>query len=130
MTPFADFCYVFGTPFARYANVFGTPFASHVRIIPNQEGGFLIEGLTGARNFGKFDEADDFARNELARMVRELARAAGTSSRVVEFKTKDKIATSADGTQIFMGRTIHAKLTGQPDIVIKDNQYRMAAAAN
>jgi hypothetical protein len=32
--------------------------------------------------------------------------------------------------QIFMGRSIHAKLTGQPDIVVKDNQYRMKADAN
>jgi N-methylhydantoinase A/oxoprolinase/acetone carboxylase beta subunit len=102
----------------------------HVRIIPNQEGGFLIEGLAGARHFQKFDEADAYAREELARMVRDLAWAAGTSSRVVELKTEDQIPTAADGKQIFMGRIIHAKLTGQPDIVTGDNHYRMAAAAN
>jgi hypothetical protein len=101
-----------------------------VRIIANQEGGFLIEGLAGARHFGKFDDADAFARDELARMVRDLARAAGTSSRVVELETEDKISTTADGMQIFMGRIIRAKLTGRPDIVAKDHHYRMAAAAN
>jgi hypothetical protein len=29
-----------------------------------------------------------------------------------------------------MGRTIHAKLTGHPDIVVKDNHSRIAAVAN
>ena len=101
-----------------------------VRIIPNQEGGFLIEGLAGARHFKKFDEADAFAREELARMVRNLARAAGTSSRVVELKTEDKIPNTADGKQIFIGRTIQAKLSGQPDIIFKENHYRMTEDAN
>ncbi len=99
-------------------------------LIPNQEGGCLIEGLVGAGYFQKFDEADAFAREQLARMVRNPARAAGTSSRVVELKTEDQIPTAADGKQIFMGRIIHAKLTGQPDIVTGDNNYWMAAAAN
>ena len=101
-----------------------------MRIVPNQEGGFLIEGLAGARHFNNFDNADAFARDELGRMVRVLARAAGTSSQVVELRTEDKISTSANGMQIFMGRTIHAKLIGQPDIVLKDNQLRVRADAN
>ncbi len=63
-------------------------------IIPNQEGGCLIEGLVGAGYFQKFDEADAFAREQLARMVRNPARAAGTSSRVVELKTEDQIPTA------------------------------------
>ena len=102
----------------------------HLRIIPNQEGGFLIEGLAGARHFQRFVEADAFAREQLARMVRDQAWAAGTSCRVVELKTEDQIPTTADGKQIFMGRIIHAKLTGQPDIVTRDHPYRLAAAAN
>ncbi len=101
-----------------------------MRITPNQEGGFLIEGLAGARNFLNFDKADAFARDELGRMVRVLARAAGTSSQVVELRTEDKISTSANGMQIFMGRTIHAKLTGPPDIVVKNNQLPVKADAN
>ncbi|MGD8883155.1 MAG: hydantoinase/oxoprolinase, partial [Desulfobacterales bacterium] len=102
----------------------------HLRIIPNEEGGFLIEGLAGARHYNKFETADAFARDELGRMVRDLARAAGTSARVAEFKTEDKILTSAGGMKIFMGRTIHAKLTGQPDRVVKDKPRRMEAKAN
>ena len=102
----------------------------HVRIIPDQEGGFLIEGLVGARHFGRFEDADDYGRKELTRIVRSIARSAGTSTRLVNLKTEDKILTTADGTQIFMGRTIHAKLTGPPDVVVKDNYYKMAAAAS
>jgi hypothetical protein len=49
---------------------------------------------------------------------------------VVKLTTQDKIATSADGSQIFMGRTINAKLTGQPDIVVQTDHYRMRATAN
>ena len=100
----------------------------HVRIIPNEEGGFLIEGISGARHFVKFDDADAFARNELVRMIRSLARAAGTSSRAVELQTQDKIVKTANGTQIFLGRTIRGKLTGQPDIVVKENLHNMADA--
>ena len=102
----------------------------HLRIIPNEEGGFLIEGLAGARHFNKFESADAFARQQLGCMVRDLARAAGTSARVAELKTEDKILTSAGGMKIFMGRTIHAKLTGQPDMVLKDNLHRMEAREN
>jgi N-methylhydantoinase A/oxoprolinase/acetone carboxylase beta subunit len=102
----------------------------HVRIIPNQDGGFLIEGLAGAKHFQKFEEADIFAREEVARLVRDLAWSAGTSSRVVELKTEDQIPTTADGKEIFMGRIIRAKLTGQPDIVAGNDHQRLAAAAN
>ncbi|MEJ2101968.1 MAG: hypothetical protein P8X68_18635 [Desulfobacterales bacterium] len=54
----------------------------------------------------------------------------GTSSRAVEFKIEDKSPAAADGTQVFLGRISPAKLTGQPDVVVKANQYRMAAVAN
>ena len=102
----------------------------HVRIMSNQEGGFLIGGIAGARHFDKFDDADAFARDELTRMVRSLARAAGTGSRAVELTTQDQIATTDDGMQIFMGRTIRAKLTGRPDIVVTENLHNTAAARN
>jgi hypothetical protein len=81
-----------------------------LRIIPDEEGGFLIEGLAGVRHFKKFDDADAFARDEL----------------VIE----DKIPKTADGKQIFLGRTIHANLTGRPDIVVKQNLHHKTAAAN
>jgi N-methylhydantoinase A/oxoprolinase/acetone carboxylase beta subunit len=101
-----------------------------VRIIADQEGGFLIEGLAGARHFQKFEDADSAARSELCSNVRELARAAGTSMQTVELKTEDKLSRAADGNQIFMGRTIYAKLIGRPDMVIANQPSKMAAVAN
>jgi len=101
-----------------------------VRIIADQEGGFLIEGLVGARHFQKFDEADSAARTELCSTVRDLARAAGTSVQAVELKTEDKLSKAADGNQIFLGRTIYAKLAGRPDMIIKNRTSDMAAVAN
>ena len=101
-----------------------------VRIIADQEGGFLIEGLAGARHFQRFDDADSAARNELCATVRDLARAAGTSTRAVELKTEDKLSRAADGNQIFMGRTIYAKLTGRPDMVMQNQPSKIAAVAN
>jgi len=87
----------------------------NLRIVPNHEGGYLIDGLAGVRYFDKFPEADAFAREKLVQMVRSRARAAGTSSREVEIKTVDNITTAADGKKVFLNRSIYAKLTGRPD---------------
>ena len=101
-----------------------------LRIIPDEEGGFLIEGLAGKRHFKKFEDADAFAREKLLQRVRELARAAGTSAQAVTLKIEDKIPKTADGKQIFLGRTIHANLTGRPDIVVKANLQGKTVPAN
>jgi N-methylhydantoinase A/oxoprolinase/acetone carboxylase beta subunit len=101
-----------------------------LRIIPNEEGGFLIEGLAGARHFKKFEDADAFAREKLVQRIRDLARIAGTSAQAVQLKIKDKIPKTADGKQIFLSRTIHANLTGRPDIVVKQNLHSKTAPAN
>jgi N-methylhydantoinase A/oxoprolinase/acetone carboxylase beta subunit len=90
----------------------------HLRIIPNQEGGFLIDGLAGAKHFKRFKDADAFSREEITRMVRDLALTAGTSSREVELRTEDKTSSTADGKTIFMGRSIHAKINGRPDSLV------------
>jgi hypothetical protein len=86
--------------------------------------------LAGKRHFKKFDDADVFAREKLLQRVRDLARAAGTSAQAVTFKIEDKIPKTADGKQIFLGRTINANLTGRPDIVVKENVYAKTATAN
>lgn len=88
-----------------------------VRIIPGGGSGFLIEGLVGARRFNVFEEADAFAKKELAGMVRTLARQAGTSNRTVTIDTEDQLPADAGGHPIFIGRIIKARLTGPPDRV-------------
>jgi hypothetical protein len=101
-----------------------------VRIISDQEGGFLIEGLADAGHFQRFEDADNFARTELCGKVRGLAKVAGTNAQVVELKTEDNLSRAADGNQIFMGRTIHAKLIGRPAIFKKNHPFKIAAVAN
>jgi len=87
-----------------------------LRIIPNHDGGFLIDGVAGAMHFDKFKEADGYAREALVRLVRDQAQIAGTSSREVELKTVDNITAAADGKKVFLNRSIHAKLMGKPDL--------------
>jgi hypothetical protein len=48
----------------------------------------------------------------------------------VELKTEDKLSKAADGNQIFMGRTIYAKLAGRPDMIIKNQTSNIATVAN
>ena len=91
-----------------------------VRIIPGGGSGFLIEGLSGARRFNVFEEADAFAKNELAGMVRTLAVEAGTSTRAVTIETEDQLPVDAGGHPIFIGRILRARLTGPPDRVVAE----------
>jgi N-methylhydantoinase A/oxoprolinase/acetone carboxylase beta subunit len=91
-----------------------------VRIIPGGGNGFLIEGLSGAKPFKAFEAADAFAKNELAGMVRRLAREAGTSARTVTIETEDQLPVDAGGHPIFIGRILKARLSGPPDRVVAD----------
>jgi N-methylhydantoinase A/oxoprolinase/acetone carboxylase beta subunit len=102
----------------------------YVRISPNPWGGFLVDGLAGARPFIRFEDADAFAHDALTAMVLDLAHAAGTSSRKVTLTVNDKVSTLAGGHQMFIHRTIHAELTGRPDIVLKGNPLDQATIKN
>ena len=48
-------------------------------------------------------------------MVREQARRAGTRETAVSVRISDRIAPTADGGRLFMGRTFEARLSGRPD---------------
>ena len=89
-----------------------------LRIIPGDQGGFILEGIAGTRQFKEFNEADQSARAHLIQMVREMALAAGTSCQTVAIETHDLIPKTAAGESIFMGRTISATLTGRPNLFI------------
>ena len=109
---------------ADVANAIGA-ITSHVvvkkqlRIIPGDQGGFIVEGIAGTCQFKDFDDADRFAREKLIELVKKRALASGTNCQKVELKTKDQIPTTATGDPIFMGRIIYASLTGRPDIELK-----------
>jgi N-methylhydantoinase A/oxoprolinase/acetone carboxylase beta subunit len=89
-----------------------------IRITPGHQGGFMVEGIAGTRQFKDFDAADAFARDILVEKVRDLGRTAGTSCRTVTLSIKDKAPKTASGDPIFMERVIQATLTGPPDRVI------------
>jgi hypothetical protein len=90
-----------------------------LRIIPDDSGGFLIEGIAGAKRFSGIEEADAFARQRLVDMVRSLAETAGTSVRSVAVDTIDQLPEDAGGNPIFIGRILNAKLVGPPDRLIQ-----------
>jgi len=88
-----------------------------LRIVPDQAGGFAIEGLPGGRRFREFTEADRVARKELTRLVREQAQAAGTSTRKVALEAEDQLPPAAGGKTVFLGRILRGRLAGFPDRV-------------
>lgn len=88
-----------------------------VKIRPTQAGGFVMEGLPGARRFMDLEEATAQAEEALARMVRAIALASGTRETSVQIDVDDHIHTTANGSPIFLSRTLSAGLTGEPDRV-------------
>ncbi len=97
-----------------------------VKIRPSQAGGFLIEGLPGAKRFLDFEEAMARAEEGLTRLVRDLALASGTSETSMEIDVDDHIHTTASGSQIFLRRTLSAELTGEPNHVCLSEEDRTA----
>jgi N-methylhydantoinase A/oxoprolinase/acetone carboxylase beta subunit len=77
---------------------------------------YVAEGLTGARRFAKLEDAHNYAVDQLAALLREAGREAGTSSSRVEIFHKDIIAPAANGMQVYLGREITASLAGKPDV--------------
>jgi N-methylhydantoinase A/oxoprolinase/acetone carboxylase beta subunit len=93
-----------------------------VKIRPTQAGGFVIEGLPGAKRFLDLEEATSRAEEGLARMVRKLARTSGTTESTMQMDVDDFIHTTASGSQIFLRRTITAELTGAPNYVPSEEE--------
>jgi len=85
-----------------------------VEIRPDERGRFAVEGVRGAPVFRKLGEAHAFAVEALGRMVREEGRAAGTEETQVEIGHEDHILPAADGTELFLRRTVTARLRGAP----------------
>jgi N-methylhydantoinase A/oxoprolinase/acetone carboxylase beta subunit len=85
-----------------------------LRLVPGEDG-FVIEGLKGNRKIRDFDQADEYAKAELTRMIRELASKAGTSCNTVTLAIEDQMPQTASGDPIFIGRIIEGTLSGRPD---------------
>jgi N-methylhydantoinase A/oxoprolinase/acetone carboxylase beta subunit len=100
----------------------------HIRrkidIISPLPGRYQIVGLAGIKNFSELEEATAYAEARLMEQVRQLARTAGTSETRVDIRQEDRTPAAADGSSIFLGRTIFAQVTGQPDLVLAAYQNR------
>ena len=109
---------------ADVANAIGA-ITSHVfihkqlGIVPDELGGFIVEGVPGVHRYRDFNKADQFAREKLIDMVQKQAREAGTSCKNITFETEDKIPIAADGEPVFLKRNIKASLKGRPDLVVR-----------
>jgi len=100
----------------------------HIRrkidIISPLPGRYQIVGLAGVKNFSELEEATAHAEARLMEQVRQLARTAGTSETRVDIRQEDRTPSAADGSSIFLGRTLFGQLIGQPDLVLADYQNR------
>ncbi len=109
---------------ADVANALGA-ITSHIMIKqqlsirPDQLGCFTVQGVPGARQFRRIDAAEDWAVEYLKSRVLEMAKSAGTSSRKVEMKIVDHIVKAADGSSLFLERSIFSTLTGGPDLLFE-----------
>jgi N-methylhydantoinase A/oxoprolinase/acetone carboxylase beta subunit len=106
---------------ADVANAIGAIVSSvsvrkHVKVAPNEHGGYSLHGLPDSPAFANFEDAHRFAVAELVRAVRQAARLAGTRETSVEVIVDDRVADVADGSQVFIGRSLEARLTGRPDV--------------
>lgn len=88
-----------------------------VSIKIDDEGRYLIEGIEGAKSFETLKQANDWAIEELGQRILKMGQSAGTSMQEIEMEIDDAITSTANGTPLFLGRTIIARLTGRPDLV-------------
>ncbi|MBW2659914.1 MAG: DUF1638 domain-containing protein [Deltaproteobacteria bacterium] len=88
-------------------------------IRPDMAGGFILQGVAGAKQFRHIDAAESWAVDYLKSLIREMAKVAGTSSTKVEMEIVDHIVDAADGTSLFLERSLRASLTGSPDLLLE-----------
>jgi len=87
-----------------------------LKVKPTSEGFFTIEGVEGEKVFSDFDQAYSYALDELKSRVQQQGRLAGTDADEVEVFVDDSICSAIDGTRLFLGRTLTAKMAGNPHL--------------
>jgi N-methylhydantoinase A/oxoprolinase/acetone carboxylase beta subunit len=87
-----------------------------IEIAPTEHGQYRVSGLPNTPLFHDFQQAHRHGVEQLVALVRRQAEEAGTSSTRVEIDVHDRVAPSGYGGQVFIGRTLTARLTGRPDV--------------
>ena len=90
--------------------------SKRINIVPNVEGTFTVLGIPESPSFKRIEDAQNYAVEALEREVLTLAEASGTSEDRVHLHTEDRITSTADGSELFLERTIAARITGPPDL--------------
>ncbi len=90
-----------------------------VTIRPTDTGRFWVDGFEGNRRFRHIEEAESWAVDQLKNKVQKMAEFAGTSRKMVEMEIDDHIIKVADGTPLFLGRSLLATLSGSPDLILE-----------
>ncbi len=85
--------------------------------LPDQ---YQVVGLADVRTFHDLDEANTHAETTLVDWVRKLAHTAGTSATKADIWHEDRTSEIGDGSNIFLGRTIYARIVGPPDLVMEE----------
>jgi hypothetical protein len=83
-------------------------------IHPDERGDFHVTGVAGAPVFGELAAAQAYAESMLRERAEALARQSGAIAPDVLLSVRDRIATLADGADLFVGRTIVAVASGLP----------------
>jgi hypothetical protein len=104
---------------ADVANAIGAIVSSVVvsrraRIVVNERGRYTLRGWPNAPSFGALDEVMAFAVERLRAAALEAARHSGTDETRVEIVQEDHVARAANGDEVFLGRTVEARVKGRP----------------
>ncbi len=104
---------------ADVANAIGAIVSSVVvsrraRIAVNERGRYTLRGWPNAPSFSGLDEVMAFAVEHLRAAALEAARHVGTDETRVEIVQEDHVARAANGDEVFLGRSLEARVTGRP----------------
>jgi len=94
-----------------------------ISIKPGPQGGFIVEGISGAKTFSQIDAAESLAIEHLEKLILNLAKKAGTASERIEMEIVDKVVKTTNGSNLFMGREITATLKGTPALQQREGAH-------
>lgn len=90
---------------------------SSITIQPKSDGRYCVKGIVGNPEFQSLEAAEQWVLQYLQERLRSDAKKAGTTEETVDIEINDSISTLADGSSLFLERTITGTLKGNPDFV-------------
>jgi len=108
-------------PHADVANAIGAITGSvfirrQVTITTDETARYHVKGVPDAPVFDSLEDAETFAVDQLRDMVGRVAQKAGTNKGEIEIVVDDQVGAVSDGSGIFLGRTLEARLVAKPDL--------------